>query len=163
MGEQRSLLECFQPLVEFCSLVSRKTHRPHHYRASAPLWIEQQTGINWGKNGKSNAWDQLHVSAGAQLSTYAIQIQKLVCCDRAVPNQVHLYLFLLDVEEVVSDSRWGCSPIRGGLLENDEWGWLREAAKNISRVKMTAAVLPNEYKHTERDLCVLWCITLTRT
>lgn len=35
------------------------------------------------------------------------------------------------------------------MLENDEWGWLMEPRRNISRVKMPAAVSPNEYKHTE--------------
>lgn len=34
---------------------------------------------------------------------------------------------LAHCEEVVSDSRWGCSPIRLRLLEDDEWGWLRGA------------------------------------
>lgn len=78
-------------------------------------------------------------------------MQMLVCCDRAVPDQVHLYLFQLNVEEVVSDSRWGCSPIRAGLLEDDEWGRLREPRRNTGkgRLEMPTAVSPNEYKHAE--------------
>ena len=78
-------------------------------------------------------------------------MQRLVCCDRVVPDQVHLYLFRLYEEEVVSDSRWRCSPIRAGLLEDDEWGWLREPRRNIGigRLKMPTAVALNEYKHAE--------------
>ena len=95
--------------------------------------------------------DLLSVAAWAQLPKYAIQMRGLVCCDRAVPDQVHLYLFQRNVEEVVSDSRWGCSPIRTGLLEDDEWGWLREPLRNIriGRLEMPTAVSLNEYKHAE--------------
>lgn len=108
-------------------------------------------GHQQGEKGESSAWDQLGVDAGAQLPTYAIQMQRLVRCDRAVPDQVHLYLFRLNVEEVVSDSRWGCSPIRAGLLEDDEWGRLREPRRNIGigRLEMPTAVSLNEYKHAE--------------
>lgn len=38
-------------------------------------------------------------------------------------TQLHLYLLRLGV----SDSRWGCGPIRRRLLEDDEWGRLRGA------------------------------------
>ncbi|TNN60833.1 hypothetical protein EYF80_028930 [Liparis tanakae] len=41
------------------------------------------------------------------LPTYAIQMQRLLCCDRDVPDQVHLYLFRLLVEEVLP--RWESS------------------------------------------------------
>ncbi|KAM3612148.1 uncharacterized protein V6R79_003575 [Siganus canaliculatus] len=53
--------------------------------------------------------EQSSEDAGTQLSTYAIQMQKLPCCDMAVPDQVHLYLFRLNVEEVLSDSS-ECEP-----------------------------------------------------
>lgn len=59
---------------------------------------------------------------GAQLPTSAIQIGRLVCCDTTVPDPVHLYHSKPGVEEAVSDSRWGCSPIRGGLLGDDVAG-----------------------------------------
>lgn len=38
---------------------------------------------------------------------------------------------LLTVKEVVSDSWWGCGPIRARDLENDEWGWFMEPRRNI--------------------------------
>jgi hypothetical protein len=34
------------------------------------------------------------------------------------------------VEEVVGDSRWGCSPIRGGLLGDDECACLVGAGED---------------------------------
>lgn len=51
----------------------------------------------------------------------------------------------------MSDSRWGRSPIRAGLLEDDEWGWLREPRRSIGigRLEMPTAVSLNEYKHAE--------------
>lgn len=139
------------PVMEsLCSaaLQPRLADRPHHYQASSDRGTDR---YRQGSAGKSSVWDQLGVDAGAQLSTYAIQMQRLVCCDRALPDQVHLYLFRLSVEEVVSDSRWGCGPIRAGLLEDDEWGRLREPGRNTGRgrLKMPTAVSLNEYKHAE--------------
>ena len=143
------ILATVPPFPECCSLVSSQTDRPHHYQASIGLWMELETGTDAEKKGRSSFWDQLSVDAAAQLSAYAIQMQKLVHRDRPVPYQAPLYLFLLDVEGMVSDSRWGCSPIRARLLEDDEWGRLRELGRNTGRggLKMPTAVSLNEDKH----------------
>lgn len=73
------------------------------------------------------------------------------CAATALPDQVHLYLIRLNVEEVVSDSRWGCGPIRAELLKDDELGRLGEPRRDTGtgRLEMPTAVSLNEFKHAE--------------
>lgn len=126
--------------------------------------------MDWVKR-KAQCLKSALYSCWAQLPTCVSQMQGQVCCDRAVSDQVHLYLFR-SVEEVVSDSRWGCSPIRTGLLEDDEWGWLREPWRNIriGKLEMPTAVSMNRYKHAEgllhtqnnaSSICRLLCAFLS--
>lgn len=131
-----------------CNPVSILSDRPHHYQVSAPLRDKGKGRCALGE--KQSAAPRVFFGWG-QLSTYEIQMQGQVCCDRAVSDQVHLYLFRRNVEEVMSDSRWGCGPIRAGLLEDDEWGCLLELQRNtcIGRLEMPTAVSLNENKHAE--------------
>lgn len=121
---QRSLKA--PPATQCCGLVCSQTD---HYQASVPLRIQVQTGINPGKKGKKK--EQCLGSAPCQRRVSAVHI----CNSNAVAGVLRQGCAgpstsvspLAHCEEVVSDSRWGCSPIRLRLLEDDEWGWLRGA------------------------------------
>lgn len=128
------------PALRCCSLVPMQTDGPHHYQASTPLRVKVQTGINRGEKTKSSPW----------ISSVSTQGSAVHICnsnaEATTPRQVcagpgtSVSLQMLTTEEVVSDSRWGCGPIRARVLKNDEWGWFMEPRRNIGRVKMPAAV-----------------------
>lgn len=103
-----------------------------HYQASAPLRIQLQTGINSGEEGGRKKKERKRAAAGISSVSVPGSQPSPICNSNAVAcaaatglrrTRLHLYLLRLGV----SDSRWGCGPIRRRLLEDDEWGRLRGA------------------------------------
>lgn len=128
------------PALRCCSPVPMQTDGPHHYQTSTPLRVEVQTGINRGGKTKSSAWIGSVSTQGSAVhicnSNAKASAPRQACAGPGTSVSLHM----LTTEEVVSDSRWGCGPIRARVLGNDEWGWLMEPRRNTDRGKTPAAV-----------------------
>lgn len=65
------------------------------------------------------------VSVPGSLPSNICNSNAVACASATGLRRTRLHLYLLRLG--VSDSRWGCGPIRRRLLEDDEWGRLRGA------------------------------------
>lgn len=124
------------------------TDRPHHYRASSPP-------VQRGRQVQSE-YRESAVLRSAQRSCWGsatpmrFKCDSNVRCDRAVPDQVHLYLFWRSMEEVwmtaggdTAQLEQGCWRVMNGAGSESLW------ETYTGRLEMPKAVSLNEYKHAE--------------
>ena len=112
--------------------------------------------------------ETLPQSPAGRSSAYDMQFKcegPAVCVSAGMwRSQVRVYPWLHGpgalVEVLLTDSRWGCSPIRGRLLEDDDNGGLREPGRTRGRGRrvMPTAVSPDQFKQAEGlpSYSVMW-------